>query len=262
MKAFLKLSVLALVFFSLNVFSQVDYTLQQNSSALGKPPVAISPGTSDASRNGTFCDDFNIPNTEEIPGWTAQTGIWQVYNNMLETPNYPQWEYITVDGSSQADGCITGRAIYGSPVQLKFVGLIARYANTGSHLMLKLQDNDPSGLGDWNSYWLYIGNSTVVDWGTGNFGTDAIFQMEYTGSNVTIRIDPDRDGTWDFTKTVTVSFTSAGLCGVSGYNNAFMDDYCCGPDCSVAIVPVSNFGIYLALLLAVGFVVFLVYRRA
>ncbi len=208
----------------------------------------------------SFCDYFNVPNTTTIAGWTEQSGDWQVFDNKLKTPGTTAWSNLTVDGSSQVDGCITARAIYGSPAEVKFVGLLGRYTLSGAKILFKIQDNGiVSGV--WDTYFVIV-DGTYVSSGTGSYGTDAIIQMEYVGSNVTVRIDTDRDGIWEVTDTFTVSNTSSGLCGVSAYNNAFMDDFCCGDDCSITPppIPVSNWAIILGVLLIGTFIV-VRYRR-
>jgi hypothetical protein len=64
-----------------------------------------------------------------------------------------------------------------------------------------------------------------------NFGSDANIQVEYIGPNVTLRIDPDRNGTWDYTYTAVVSNTGAGLCGAASYSQCYLDDWCYGINC-------------------------------
>jgi hypothetical protein len=104
--------------------------------------------------------------------------------------------------------------------------------------MAKIQDN--SACGYWDSYWIYYDNGNVlVSSGTGlNFGTDANIQMEFAGTLVTFRIDPDRNGTWDYTYTGTVATTAAGLCGAGSYQKCFLDDWCYGINCSYPL-PIS-----------------------
>jgi hypothetical protein len=266
MKTILTTCMLALAFISYNAFSQntsePDATLLGRSFTPGQQPGTISPGSddvaTDALRNGTFCDNFNVPNTSTVTGWTEQSGNWQIFNNMLKTPGNTTWEYVTVDGSSQADGCITGRAIYEGPGRPKFVGLVARYNNESSRILFKIQDQ--SSGGNWNSWWIYTPSGALSSTGL-NLGTDAIIQLEYAGTNITVRIDVDRDGTWDNTSSYTTSYTSAGLCGVGAYDNAYLDDYCCGAECGMPpVVPLSNTGLYIALALILGFVVIRIYR--
>ena len=203
----------------------------------------------------SFCDDFNVPNTTTITGWTEQSGDWQVFDNKLQTPGTTSWDYMTADGSSQVDGCITARAIYGSPAEVKFVGLVGRYVSLGTKIHFKIQDNG-SISGEWDTYFVIV-DGTYISSGNGSFGTDAIIQMEYAGANVTVRIDTDRDGIWEVTDTFTVSNISVGLCGVSAYKNAFIDDFCCGDDCSTVTpsVPISNWAIIIGLLLIGAFIV-------
>jgi len=238
---------------------ETDRSLQ--GKVIGEGNAVIS--TDAYSRAQIFCDDFNRSNSTTVTGWTEQSGDWQVAGNMLMSPGISIWQYITANGTSQADGCVTLRAVYGSPIQLKFVGAVARYTGNNSHIMFKIQDNSSSG--HWDSYWLYtggLGGSVSFSLTGQNFGTDATIQLEYTGGNVTARIDTNNDGTWDYTQSGTTSLISAGLCGVGGYGNAYSDDFCCGNDCSFEEVPLSNIGLLIALGLLLIFITWRVYRRA
>ena len=207
--------------------------------------------------NGDFCDDFNVANTTTIADWTEQSGDWQIVDSRLQTPGNLDWEYITVDGSTQADGYLTARAIYGSPDVVKFVGLVGRYASSSTYLMAKIQDNSSSGYWDY----LFINNngSNIGSW-SGNYGTDAIIEMEYIGSDITVRIDVDRDGTPDYIYEATVTNTSPGLFGLGAYQNAFIDDFCSG-DQTPKPVPLSNIALLMSLILGIGFIILKVYRK-
>ena len=178
---------------------------------------------------GQACDYFNIPNSTVVPGWIEQVGDWEISGNTLMSPAVSQWNYITYNGSGPADGCISGRAIYGS-TQVQFMGLAARYNGTSINIMCKIQDN--SSCGHWDSYWIYYNYWTLAASGTGlNFGTDANIQMEYVGTLVTFRIDVDRNCTWDYVYTGTVPTIAAGLCGAASYQKCFLDDWCYGTTC-------------------------------
>lgn len=264
------LSIVALAFLSFSASAQaggqaidnaarINYT--QDSGGSGGGNVIISSET--FSRAQIFCDDFNRGNSTNVTGWTEQSGDWQISNNMLQTPGVDVWEYITADGTAQTDGCITVRAKYNSQAQIKFVGAVARYTASNSNIMFKIQDNSSSGY--WDSYFLRTNGifGSIDLFLTGqDYGTDATIQMEYTGSNVTVRIDTNNDGTWDHTNSGTVGNTTAGLCGISGFNAAFADDFCCGNDCEIEPVPLTSIGLYFALGLIVLFVAFRAYRKA
>jgi len=181
-----------------------------------------------SAKSQITCDDFNVPNTTTISGWTEQSGDWQILNNMLRTPGNILWEYITFNGSSRTDGCITARAIYDTPSQVKFVGVVGRYSSTTSNIMFKIQDN--TNTGTWNKCFFVVDGSSVFSF-DGNFGTDAIIQMQFSGANVTVRIDVERDGIWDYTNSTTTTQISSGLCGVGAYNTAYIDDFCYGSNC-------------------------------
>ncbi len=178
---------------------------------------------------GQTCDYFNYANTNTVTGWTDQSGDWTVFNNQLQAPLATSWNFITYDGSSQTDGCITARVKYSTPSGTQFMGLTGRYNSPSSNIMVKVQDNTSCGYFD--SYFIYDGSGSVSYAEGFNFGTDLIMQMEYNGSNVTLRIDPDRNGTWDYTYTATVTVTGSGLCGISSYSTGIADDFCYGTSC-------------------------------
>jgi len=176
----------------------------------------------------TVCDDFNIANTSVIPGWTEHQGDWTIDNNRLKTPPTAAWQFITMNGSTLADGCVTARAIYGTPSQTKFVGVVGRYVSDMSYVMLKIQDNGSSGY--WDRCFITYNDNNVHDF-SGNFGTDAIIQLEFSGTTLIARVDVDQNGVWDYVETVNVAATSSGLSGIGAYNNAFADDFCYSTAC-------------------------------
>lgn len=190
-----------------------------------------------------YCDDFSVPNTTTIDGWTEVTGDWQIVDNMLQTPGGFN-QQITLDGSSQADGIITVRGLYTGAAGVRYVGIMARYTSASSKILFKIQDN--ASTGNWNKYFVYLPDGSIN--GEGDFGTDAIFQIEYVGADITIRIDSDRDGIWDHTNSTTTTYLSDGLCGIEGYSTANVDAFCLG-EYNVTppspTVPVSNWAIIL-----------------
>lgn len=277
MKTLFRFTLAALLLLTINSFSQTggagDALIDMTNLAGGdnySPGGGAEPGTAEITgeyflRNSVFCDDFDRANSTNVVGWTEQSGDWQIYNNMLQIPvsttaDLQYWRYITVDGSAQVNGCMTGRAIYGSVSRVKFVGLVARYVSWSSRILFKIQDN--SGVGYFNRYFLYV-DGNMLKATSGNFGTDAIIQMEYTDADVTLRIDTDRDGTWDVTDIATVSNLNSGLCGVGSWGeDCFMDDYCCGATCETGnSVPISNMALFIALFLMVSFIIIRIYRR-
>lgn len=265
MKTILKSSILILVFLCFNGFSQTTIVGNDNNADKTYKDFSLQvQGIVDEAdlkpsgnrQHDTNCDDFNVPNSTTVSGWTEQSGDWQIFNNTLQTPGNSSWEYITFDGSAQADGCITARATYTGTADTRFVGIHGRYASSITNILFKIQDN--GGVGYWNSYWIYVDDNLIKYDDTGvNFGTDAIIQMEYSGTSVTVRIDVDRDGTWDYTDAATVTNTTSGLCGVVAYNTAFADDFCWGDTCMSPSVPVPvfNWAIILGVLLIGVFIV-------
>ncbi|PKP03704.1 MAG: hypothetical protein CVU11_07510 [Bacteroidetes bacterium HGW-Bacteroidetes-6] len=179
--------------------------------------------------NSQNCDNFNVANTTTVAGWTEQVGDWAINNSALSVSAPSSWNFITYDGSTQADGCITARLQYGSTSGTQFMGLTGRYVSPTSNIMVKVQDNGSSGYFD--SYFFYCDDISIATTQGLNFGTDLNMQVQYSGTTVTLRIDIDRNGTWDSTYTTTVTNTGAGLCGVSCYEKGTADDFCYAASC-------------------------------
>ncbi|MFH0894301.1 MAG: T9SS type A sorting domain-containing protein [Bacteroidota bacterium] len=175
------------------------------------------------------CDYFNYPNTTTVTGWTEQAGDWSVSSNTLAAPVAASWNWITNDATGTVtDGCITGRATY-STTQLQFMGLTGRYTTPINNIMLKVQDNGGSGY--WDSWFLYCNDVSVGNMSGQNYGSDLNFKLSMSGANVTIMIDKERDGVWEFDSTMVVSNTGAGLCGAAGYSLCYLDDWCYNTSC-------------------------------
>ncbi len=183
------------------------------------------------------CDDFNRPDSTVVDGWTEQVGNWSIAGNRLYVGTTTT-NWITYDGSSLSNGCVQARAIYGSGSTLRLAGMTARWVDTTHNIMTKLQDN--MSTGHWDGFYIYQ-NGTIIDSGAGmDFGTDANIQMEYTSTSLIFRIDPDRDGDWDYEYPVTVSHTSAGLSGAASYGTSYIDDWCYGTNCLELSTPTNT----------------------
>jgi len=177
---------------------------------------------------GTLCESFDGSDSTTVGDWTEHSGNWAISGDRLQAEALDSTQYITHDGSYQADGCVTGRAVYGAGAGLRYMGLTARYASDNSKIMAKIQDNTSSG--NFNFYYIYDAHSIVAS-GSGSFGTDAILELEYSGTSVVFRVDTNLDGTWDYTYPATVSNTGYGLTGASAFQQCFLDDWCFGPSC-------------------------------
>ncbi len=176
------------------------------------------------------CDYFDRENSTIVEGWTEQAGDWSIYENKLASQVSASWQYITYDGSSQADGCIEGRAMYYGSPSVQFIGFVSRYASTASYgILAKIQDNSTSGAFD--RIFIYQ-NGSMLAYADIAATTDANIQLEYVGSVVYFRVDVDRNGTWDSEISASVSWTVSGLTGVCGYRGTYMDDWCYGTECA------------------------------
>ena len=191
------------------------------------------------SVRGQACDYFTAANSTNVTGWTEQVGDWSINNNTLLSPATTVWNYITFNGSTQTNGCVTARATYGSTTETKYVGVVGRYNSSTSYLMAKIQDNGTVGY--WDSYFIYENDVIISSVTSGlNFGTDANIQLEYNGTSVTMRIDTDLNGTWDYTYTATSTTTNSGLCGVGSYAQCTIDNWCYGTSCLTCAPPANE----------------------
>jgi hypothetical protein len=138
------------------------------------------------------------------------------------------YNFITLGGSTQTDGCITLRANYETAAQVKFVGIICRYTDANTRIMFKIQDNGTSGYFD---RCFIDNNGSNLVYFDGNFGLEPVIQLEYSGTTVTARVDVEDDGVWDYTQTAIVSNVNNGLCGIAGYGQVSADDFCYGATC-------------------------------
>ena len=197
------------------------------------PPTA-TPTPTPATPSGP-CDYFDRPNSTDVFQWTERRGNWEIVGNRLRPESTPLIQHITHDGSDQADGCIQGRAIFGTGTHFRFTGLLARYIAPASNIRAVLKAGEGSTY--WDSYLITQGTTGIYT-GTGfDFGTDAYIQFSYYGSDVQFQVDTDRDGNWDYTFDHNVTHLDSGGTGVSGYNECYMDDWCTGSDCGPWIPP-------------------------
>jgi hypothetical protein len=169
-----------------------------------------------------WSDNFNRGNSSTVDGWTEQAGDWSIESNRLKAQTASSWQYITYNNSSCTNGILQARAIYGSASSVQFIGLTARYSSTSVYVMGKIQDNSSSG--NWNRVFIYC-NESMLTYADITATTDAEIQLEFSGSTVTFRIDRDRNGTWDYAPSTTVSNTGSGLVGANGYYGSFLDDW-------------------------------------
>jgi hypothetical protein len=60
---------------------------------------------------------------------------------------------------------------------------------------------------------------------------DANIQFSYTGTSTVLKIDANRDGTFEYNFPATVSNTTPGLCGLMGFEPCYFDSWCYGTTC-------------------------------
>jgi hypothetical protein len=186
----------------------------------------------------TQCDSFTSSDGTTIPNWTEHVGDWVIDNQRMRI-NQAGGIYannVTIDGSTQLDGCGRLTAIYGGSVTGNVVGVVLRWQSASNYIVALVQDNN--GSGTFDSAWLYqmplaaIGAPLVNQ----NFGTSPNIEACVNGATVTLRIDADQSGTYEAMTTGTTSISGAGLTGVMAKSDSatttnmpLVDNACWGP---------------------------------
>lgn len=187
------------------------------------------------------CDDFERENGTTVANWTEEAGDWFISETRLAPERTATRQYITFDNSERINGSVQGRFLFGSGTSLRFAGLVARYTDTNNGLLIKLQNQSTSD--QWSNLFVSEDGSNI--WGvSGNFGTDALMAVDYSGTDLQIRLDTDRNGVWDYTYSVTVNTIASGRSGCSGYGQAddmYIDDWCYHQS-SISVAPPAQGG--------------------
>ncbi|MBL8915871.1 MAG: hypothetical protein JNM17_34550 [Archangium sp.] len=196
------------------------------------------PTTISATFNSSqLCSTFNVPNTTTVPGWTERAGDWVVDNGRVRDSTGAMGtiysRVMTQDGSTFTNGCVRLTAFYSGAPGIVSLGAVLRWSAPNNYVVALVQDNTNSGT--FNSAYIYqypaitdIGGSVT----SGAFGTNPNIEACINGAAVTFRIDANRDGTYETTKTGTTTLTTAGLAGVMALTNGVgpsADDVCSGP---------------------------------
>ncbi|MGE3547387.1 MAG: hypothetical protein AB7L28_25900 [Kofleriaceae bacterium] len=149
---------------------------------------------------------------------TANTGV---YSN-----------HVTRDGTMIEDGAIEATAIYGAGTNIRAIGLLGRWTATDSYVLAVVQDN--ASAGNFNSMWIYeyasSANATSLAFNLAvALGTNPDLRLELAGDQVTLRVDVDRDGTFDQSLTGTTTRLGVGGIGVVGIgvgSHPLLDNVC------------------------------------
>jgi hypothetical protein len=174
-----------------------------------------------------FTETFPYPNGPVVPGWTPQTGSWQVLNGRLSATSGALWAYITKDNLSATRSVIDGEFFFvGTGVQ--FAGLTSRHPGAGSGtnlLMVKIQNN--GGVADFDRVFAYEqpGGATYTDIVGGTVA--AFCRMVTLGNEFWIEVDADRDGDYELVQTprpITIGLPGT-LVGMNGYQTSEMDNF-------------------------------------
>ena len=181
------------------------------------------------------CDGFASADTTTVRGWTERVGDWAIFGGRLRdsTTGSVYTHVITMDDSSQRDGCGRLTAFHNGTPGTAVAGIVLRWTPPASYVVALVQDN--SGAGDFNSMWIYqypgstsIGNALPML----PLGRSPNIEACVVGTTVTLRADAARDGTYETMTTGTTTLTGTGLTGVmtlSNGSNPTVDDFCWGP---------------------------------
>jgi hypothetical protein len=169
----------------------------------------------------TVIVDFNFPDGPVPPaaGLTAQSGTWAIRNGAA-VQSATLWGYLTVNGVSAFNGVVEADCKW-SATGVQFGGVAMRHAGTPTDdaVMSKIQSNSSTMLG-FDTAWCYERPGTAVArTGIAPPLTNVRVRMVLLGSNATMSVDTDRNGTFDMlvgTKALT-AHTMPNLVGVTGY---------------------------------------------
>ncbi len=170
------------------------------------------------------------PDGTTISGWTERVGNWYVSNGNLYPDAASGWQWITRDDATATDGCATTRAVFGTGSNLRNVGIVSRFVDSYNYsVMVKLQNN---GSGpSFDSLFIYQDGSVLNNY-SNDYGTDAILQLQMSGTSGTVRVDTNRDGTWDYVYNFTTKAPVGGNWGAHGYGGgASLAYFNFGPTC-------------------------------
>ncbi len=179
------------------------------------------------------CDTFTTGNTTTIPNWTERAGDWLIEGQRLRnsvTANFYA-NVITMNGSTQGNGCGRLRAAQTPPSSVQSVGVVLRWTAPMSYVVALVQENAGGTFDTLYIYEFPAGTSLATVTGLALGPTPAI-EACVTGSTVTLRADAAADGVYEHVITGTTSIAAPGLTGVMTHsftNHPFVDNFCWGP---------------------------------
>ncbi|MBK9034688.1 MAG: hypothetical protein IPL61_26055 [Myxococcales bacterium] len=181
-----------------------------------------------------MCDSFSIGNTTTIPGWTERAGDWVVSGGLLRdstgTSGTIYSRHITMDNSTQTDGCVRFTAVYSGAGTIASAGAILRWTPPMNYIVALVQDNTNSGT--WNTGYIYQypAVTSLTPSISGAWGTTPAVEACVNGTTVTLRVDAARDGVYESSAMGTTTLTGAGLSGIMTLSaSSAVDDVCWGP---------------------------------
>jgi hypothetical protein len=179
------------------------------------------------------CDSFTTADSTTVPGWTERQADWQISGGRLRhSSNGGVYSnVITRDGSTQTDGC--GRlTAFATASSVQAAGVVLRWTAPGTYVVALIQDNDSNGTFDRIYIYQYPGVSDIGGSIAIPATSSADIEACVSGSTVTLRVDGDRNGTYETMSSATTSLGGAGLTGIMTHTFGApteVDNFCYGP---------------------------------
>lgn len=94
-------------------------------------------------------DEFETPGTSQdpVPGWTVQTGDWEIYRGRLVSDGSGKQHWITWDAAGLPRNCVIDAEVFRMRGTLQYAGITARYSAPTLNLFAKAQQNNGANNG-------------------------------------------------------------------------------------------------------------------
>lgn len=183
------------------------------------------------------CDDgdsFALANGTTIPGWTERQGDWTIESERIRHAVFGgvYRNVITKDAATFTDACVSFTTYIGG-TDVNAAGGVLRWSESG-YIVGLVQDN--SSVGEYNAIWIYEYPAEVSLGAVMGLplGTSPNVEVCVFGTQVTVRVDPARDGFFEHSLTRTTTVSGAGLAGVMTHAQSTtvhptVDDVCSVP---------------------------------
>jgi hypothetical protein len=203
----------------------IDATLPN----LNQPPVNQNSGSS--GRGTTASDDFN--RTALGADWNVQTGNIDIYNNMGR--GVTNMSMMTHASGADNYDTSTLTSVFDSPGGLVYVAMVAGYADVGTNVFVKVQDNTSDG--EYDRVFFYMGNNGGSWSGNSGYYFDlatptksGTMTLSFSGGGDTAELEIENDASGALERfrcsglSAHASSFGTGV-GVGTYGNCYFDDW-------------------------------------